>query len=142
MSFEEKRTWMMAVVTVGAYATYLAIILGRAESTPLTEVPYVSTLLWTIGAAIAVSIVLQIVVATASPKDADKKDQRDREIGRFGEYIGQSFLVIGGVAALGMSMAELNHFWIANAIYLAFVLSSVLGCVAKLVAYRRGFQPW
>ena len=142
MSFEEKRTWIMAVVTVGAYATYLGIILGRAESTPLTEVPYVSTLLWTIGAAIAVSIVLHIVMAIASPKDADKKDQRDREIGRFGEYIGHSFVVIGAVAALGMSMAELNYFWIANAIYLAFALSSVLGCVAKLVAYRRGFQPW
>jgi hypothetical protein len=27
-------------------------------------------------------------------------DQRDREINRFGEYIGQSFVVIGRVAAL------------------------------------------
>ena len=42
----------------------------------------------------------------------------------------------------GMSMAELNHFWIANAIYLAFGLSSLLGSAAKIVAYRRGFQPW
>ena len=142
MSFEEKRTWIMAVVTVGVYATYLAIILGRAQGTPLTEVSYVSTLLYTIGAAIVASIVLNIVVATASPKDGDKKDQRDREIGQFGEHIGQSFVVIGGVAALGMSMAELDYFWIANAIYLAFVLSSVLGCAAKLSAYRRGFQPW
>ena len=82
------------------------------------------------------------MVAIASPKDADKKDQRDREINRFGEYTGQSFVVIGGVAALGMSMAELNHFWIANVIYLAFALSSVLGSVAKIVAYRRGFHPW
>jgi len=112
-----------------------------AENTPLTEVSYVSTLLWTIGAAIAASIVLHIVVAIASPKDADKKDQRDREINRFGEYTGQSFVVIGGVAALGMSMVELSHFWIANVIYLAFVLSSILGSAAKIVAYRRGFQP-
>ena len=71
-----------------------------------------------------------------------QKDQRDREIHRFGEYIGQSFVVIGGVAALVLAMAEADHFWIANAIYLAFVLSSVLGCAAKIVAYRRGFQPW
>ena len=142
MSFKEKSAWIMAVISVGAYAAYLTIILGRAENIPLTEVSYVSTLLWIIGATIAASILAHIVVAIASPKDADKKDQRDREINRFGEYTGQSFVVIGGVAALGMSMAELNHFWIANVIYLAFALSSVLGSVAKIVAYRRGFHPW
>ena len=142
MSFREKSAWIIAVITVGAYAAYLTIILGRAENSPLTEVSYVSTLLWTIGAVIAVTIVAHIAVAIASPKDADIKDQRDREINRFGEYIGQSFVVVGAVAALGMSMAELNHFWIANVIYLAFVLSTLLGSAAKIVAYRRGFQQW
>lgn len=140
MSYEEKRAWIMAVVTVGAYGVYVTIILGRADGVPLTEVSYVPTLLWTIGAAIVTSIVLNIVVAIASPRDADKKDQRDREIHRFGGYIGQSFLVIGAVAALGMSMAELSYFWIANVIYLASVLSSLLGSATKIVAYRRGFQ--
>jgi cell division protein FtsW (lipid II flippase) len=99
-------------------------------------------MLWTIGAAIAASIVGHIVVAIAWPKDADKKDQRDKEINRFGDYIGQSFVVIGAVAALVLSMAEVDHFWIANVIYLAFVLSALLGSTAKIVAYRRGFQSW
>ena len=142
MSFEEKGAWIMAVVSPTAYLAYLAVILGRADGTPLAEVSYVSTMLWSIGAAIVASILLVILVAIASPKDADKKDQRDREINRFGEYIGQSFVVIGGVAALIMSMAELDHFWIANVIYLTFVLSAILGSVTKIVAYRRGFQQW
>ncbi|WP_455353093.1 hypothetical protein [Streptomyces sp. SYSU K217416] len=142
MTFEEKRAWIMAMVAIGAYATYLALVLGRAGDIPLTEVSYVSTLLWTIGAAVAVSIALHIVVAAASPEDANKKDQRDREITRFGEYAGQSFVVVGGLAVLGMAMAEVHHFWIANTICLAFFLSAVLGSVAKIVAYRWGFQPW
>lgn len=142
MSFEEKNTWIYAVVTVGAFAAYLATILGRAQGTPLAEVPYVGAMLWAIGGAIAASIVGRIVVAIAWPKDADKSDQRDKEINRFGEYIGQSFVVIGGVAALVLSMAEVDHFWIANAVYLAFVLSALLGATAKIVVYRRGFQPW
>ncbi|WP_370018557.1 hypothetical protein [Planotetraspora sp. GP83] len=141
MAFEEKRAWIMVVVTVGAYAAYLVIILSRAGTTPLAEVPYVAALLWTVGASITASIVLNIVTAIVSPKDADKKDQRDREISRFGDHIGQSFVITGGVAALGMSMAELSYFWIANTIYLAFVLSSLLGSAAKIVAYRRGL-PW
>ncbi|MGW1885559.1 hypothetical protein [Streptomyces sp. NPDC001970] len=142
MTFEEKRAWIMGVVATGAYAAYVAVVLGRAEHTPLAEVSYVPVLLWTVGAAVAAAIALEVVVAMASPKDANRKDQRDREIARFGEYTGQAFVVIGGLAALGMSMAELNHFWIANAIYLAFVLSAVLGSGARIAAYRWGFQPW
>jgi len=142
MPFEEKNAWVMGVLAAGTYTGYLVVILGRAGDTPLAEVPYVAALLWAVGVSIAASIVLHMLFAMFSPKDAHKKDQRDREINRFGEYIGQSFVVIGGVAALGMSMAELDHFWIANAVYLAFVLSAILGSTAKIVAYRRGFQPW
>ena len=88
MSSEKKCAWIMLGVTVVAYATYLALILGRADGT------------------------------------------------------GQSSVVVGGVAVLIMAMAEVDYFWIADAIYLAFVLSGILGSAAKLVAYRRGFQPW
>jgi hypothetical protein len=142
MTSEEKRAWVMAVVTAVAYAAYVAIILGRSEGTPLTQVPYVRTMLWSIGLAIVAAIVLHIAVTVGSPEEAGQTDQRDREIHRFGEYVGQSFVVVGGVAALGMAMAELSHFWIANTIYLGFVLSALLGSVTKIVAYRWGFHPW
>jgi hypothetical protein len=142
MSFEEKIAWVMGLLAVAAYAVYLSVVLGLAGTMPLTEVPYVAPLLWTVGGSIAASLVLHTVIRSFSAKDAGVKDQRDKEIYRFGEYIGQSFLVIGGVAALVMAMSELDHFWIANAICLAFFLSAILGSVAKIVAYRRGFQPW
>ncbi|WP_113704229.1 hypothetical protein [Nonomuraea lactucae] len=141
MTAEEKRAWITMVVTVGGYAAYLAIVLGRAGDTPLPEVPYAGTLLWVVGAAIVAAIVLHILVSIASPRSDGRKDQRDKEIHRFGDYIGQSFVVLGGVAALAMSLAELDHFWIANVIYLGFVLSAILSSVAKIVAYRWGFQP-
>jgi hypothetical protein len=142
MSFEEKSAWVMGLVAAASYCVYVAVILGLAGTKPVTDVPYVAPLLWTVGASVAVSIVLHAVLGISSPKEAGKKDQRDKEIYRFGEYIGQSFVVIGGVSALLMAMAELDYFWIANVIYLAFVLSAILGSVAKVVAYRRGFQPW
>jgi hypothetical protein len=132
----------MGVLAVGTYAAYLTIILGRSADPPLVQVQYVSTLLWMIGFSIAAAIVLHLLVAITAPRDANKKDRRDGEIHRFGEYTGQSFLVAGAVAALGMSMAELDYFWIANVIYLGFVLSAVVGSAAKIVAYRRGLPPW
>lgn len=142
MSLEEKRAWIFLLVTICAYTAYVVTILGRAGEAPMPGVAYAAPMLWSIGGAIVASIVLHITAAIASPRDAGKKDQRDREIHRFGDYIGQSFVILGSTAALIMAIAELRHFWIANTIYLAFVLSAILGSTAKLVAYRRGFQPW
>ncbi|MEH0983085.1 hypothetical protein [Micromonospora sp. CPCC 205556] len=142
MAFEEKRAWTMALVAVAAYATYAAVILGRADGVALVDVPYVAALLWTIGAAILTSIGLHIVISIVQPEGANQADQRDREIHRLGDHIGQSFVVVGGVAALAMALARWDHFWIANVIYLCFVLSAVVGSTAKIVAYRRGFQSW
>jgi len=142
MAMEERRAWIMVVVTITTYPWYVVTILGRAATVPLAEVSYVGTLLWTVGGAIVGSIVLTIVVSIFFPKDADKKDQRDREIHRFGEAMGQSFVILGAVAAMLMAMAEFQYFWIANVIYLCFVLSSVLGSTAKVIAYRRGLPLW
>ncbi len=142
MPFEEKSAWIMGILAIATYTAYVAVVLGRAGDAPLADASYVGALLWAVGISIAVSIALHIVMAAASPKDARRKDQRDKEIGRFGEYAGHAFVVIGGVAALAMALAEWSHFWIANVIYLAFVLSAIVGSAARIVAYRRGFQPW
>ncbi|WP_327280509.1 MULTISPECIES: hypothetical protein [unclassified Streptomyces] len=142
MAVEEKRAWSMLVVAVGSYATYLWVVLERPVGVALTRAPYTGALLWTVGLSIAASIAAHITIAAFTPKEANVKDQRDREIHRFGEYVGQSFVVIGGVAGLLLAMVEADPFWIANAIYLAFVLSSVLSSVVKVISYRFGFHPW
>jgi hypothetical protein len=137
MSFREKNSWVFLVLTVLGVGTYLAIVLSRAQGVPLTEVAYVAPMLWTIGAAIAAGIVGAVVVAASRPEDAGE-DERDREIGRFGIYAGQGFGVLGGVTALGLAMARASYFWIAHALCAGFVLSALVGTIARLVAYRRG----
>jgi len=138
VSYEEKGTWVYLVTSAGAYAVYLAIIVGRLASTPAAEVPYVSVLLWTTGASIIASIAGRVVIETASPSDSKRADVRDRDISRFGEYASRWFLVAGAAAALVMAMAKVDYFWIANVIYLGFVLWAVAGSALKLIAYRRG----
>lgn len=142
MSVSEKRAWIMVVVATVAYGTYLAIVLGQAGSRPLAGVSYQWTLVWSVGGAILASILLDILSSFFAPKSAAEKDQRDREINRLGDYIGQSFLLIGAVTALILALLAVAPFWIANAIYLGFALSAIVGSVAKIIAYRRGFQTW
>ena len=59
-----------------------------------------------------------------------------------GETVGQAFVVIGGVSAMLLALFEFEYFWIANVIYLCFVLSAILSAIAKLVAYRSGMPRW
>ena len=140
MTHEEKVTYGYVVTTFCSYAIYLGLVLSRVGTGALTDVRYIPILLWTAGGGIVGTILCNIVVAIIWPRECAKKDIRDRQIDRFGDYIGQSFLCIGGLAALILAMFEANRFWIANAIYLSFTLSSLLGSIAKIGAYRWGFR--
>lgn len=142
MSSEEKNAWVMGIVAAAGLVLYVVIILSLAGSTPLTEVDYVPVMLYTIGGSIVAIIVVRIIWGIFTPRGESKTDQRDREIYQTSERIGQSFLVIGGLGALVLTMFESDYFWIANALYLGFALSGLLSCTARVIAYRRGFQSW
>lgn len=45
----------------------------------------------------------------------------------------------GAIIAMALAMAEVDYFWIANVVYLAFVLAAVVSSVTRIFAYRRGF---
>jgi hypothetical protein len=139
MTLEERRAWTYLAVAVVAYGIYVQNVLAKAASAPLVEVDYVPVMLWTIGIAIGGGILINIGQAVFTPRRDQTKDVRDRDIAQLGDRVGQSFLVIGGVAALVLAMVEAPYFYIANVLYLGFVLSAVLGSVTKVIVYRRGF---
>ncbi len=139
MSYEERGQWVYLAATTIAYGAYLVLMLGRAGTTPLPEIEYQPILLWTVGAAIAGSIIGRIVIETVRPGESHTADVRDRDIGRLGEYVAGTVLGIGMVGPFILALIGADHFWIANAMYLVFVLQAVVGAVIKLVAYRRGF---
>jgi hypothetical protein len=139
MSYEEKGQWVYLAATTIAYGAYVVIMLGQAGSTPLPQVDYQPILLWTVGIAVAGSIIGRIAIEILRPSESHREDIRDKEIGRFGEYVSGMILGIGMVGPFVLALVEADHFWIANAMYLVFVLQAVAGTVMKLVAYRRGF---
>lgn len=139
MSYEERGQWVYLAATTVAYGAYLVVMLGRAGTTPLVEINYQPILLWTVGIAVAGSIIGRVVIEIVRPSESQREDVRDKEIGRFGEYVSGMILGIGMVGPFVLTLIEADHFWIANAMYLVFVVQAVIGTVIKLVAYRRGF---
>jgi hypothetical protein len=139
MSYEERGQWVYVVVTVITYAAYVLLITSGAGGGHLSEVDYVPTMLWLIGAGILASIAGRILVAIVWHGEGHETDVRDRDIDRLGEYVGCIALGIGMVVPFILAITEADYFWIANAMYLAFALASVVSAATKLVIYRRGF---
>jgi hypothetical protein len=149
MSFEEKVTWVSAMVTAIVPATYFALVMSKLGQAPVTEIAYQKPMLIAIGVAIVLTIVGAILTGIGSgisaeltggsAADIGRTDERDANIGRRGELVGYYVSSVGIVGALVLTMLESPYFWIANAIYLAFVIGSLSSSTVKLVAYRRGF---
>ncbi|MEV8023773.1 hypothetical protein [Microbacterium sp. NPDC080220] len=142
MAREERAAWVGLVVSLIAIAVYAAVVAGRAASTPLPEVDWLGPMLWTIIGGIVVSIVVTIiwgvVAEGGSLRGENAADERDRAITQMGDRVGVAFLVIGGVVGIALCAIDAAPFWIANTLYAGLALSSVVGGIARVVAYRRG----
>jgi fermentation-respiration switch protein FrsA (DUF1100 family) len=142
MTHQEKRAWILLVTAIAGYLAYAVVIVVRAQHSALTDVPYAGPLLIAVGSSIAASILAELALGVLRPRDSREQDVRDREITRLGDSFGQAFVVIGAVAALLLTMAGGDRFWIANAIYLGFALSAVVSSFAKIAMYRGGTPTW
>ncbi|QFZ16222.1 hypothetical protein [Saccharothrix syringae] len=138
MSYEETGVRVYLAVTLATYAAYVVVLLARARG-DLAATPYAGPMLACIGASIALSIVLRVVLGIALPGDRHRADERDRGINRLGEHVGGLVLGTGMVVPFALTLAGAPHFWIANAMYAAFTLWAIVVASVKLVAYRRGF---
>lgn len=142
MVYEERNLWAGLIVSVVATVVYVIVVLQAAGGGPLTDVDWVPIMLWTIGisivAAIIVSILWGIIAGARDPDGVGKSDQRDRDIARMGNRVGQAFLVIAGLGVIVLCAVEADWFWIANTMYFGFAISAIVGGVASVIAYRRG----
>jgi hypothetical protein len=138
VSFEEKSTWVYAVIAVVLPMAYFAVVLPQLSTTPAADIDYQVPLLAAIGLAIGLAIVAAIIISITAPDEAGKADQRDKDVNRFGEYVAGLVLGAAAIVPFLLAIAEAAYFWIANTLYLAFILAAIAGSVAKIVAYRRG----
>lgn len=142
MVYEERNKWSALIVTLITTIVYVIVVLKAANGGPLTAVEWWPIMAWTIGISIVATIVISvlwgIIAGIFDPDGVGTSDQRDRDISRMGDRVGQSFMVIGGLGVIVLSALEANTFWIANTMFLGFALSAIVGGIASVIAYRRG----
>lgn len=142
LSFEEKIAWGGLIVAIVHGTVYLSVLLTRAASTPMPETPYVDALLWSLGAGILAMIILSIVVSITTGEEGRATDIRDKQITARAEFTARGVLIVGALAAMILAMLEQDGFWIANVLYLGFMLSALLETVTKIALYRGGVPAW
>ena len=142
MTFLEKSNWVVLVVAVPTLIVYLAMVVPQVLDLPIAEVSWVQPMIIAIVGFVVANILGNVVAAASNPGAADKNDQRDKEIDRFGEQIGRWPLVAGSIAALILAMTSAEYFWIANAIFLGGLAGALLSSATKIAAYHGPFQRW
>jgi hypothetical protein len=142
MAFLEKSNWVVLVVAVGTIAAYGTWALTQGLSKPVAEIGWVQPMIVSIVGFVVANILGMIIVAASNPKEADKSDQRDKEIDRFGERVGNYLIIAGACVALVLAMAAADRFWIGNTIYFAGILAAMGSSVTKIAAYHGPFQRW
>lgn len=142
MTFLEKSNWVVLVVGVPTLLVYLALIMPQVLGKPMAEVSWVQPMVFAIAGFVVANILGNVVAAATNPVEADRNDQRDREIDHLGERVGNWLMIAGSIAALVLAMTMADHFWIANAIFLGGMTAALVSSVTKIAAYHGPFQRW
>jgi NADH:ubiquinone oxidoreductase subunit 6 (subunit J) len=142
MTFREKSHWVVLVVAVPTLLVYAVVIVPQLLTGPVAEVDWVAPMIVAIVGFVLANILGTIVAAISNPREADVSDERDREIDRSGERIGNWLVIAGAVTGLVLAMAMADQFWIANAIFLGGIAASIVSALAKIAAYRGSLDRW
>jgi hypothetical protein len=139
MTFQEKGVWAYGALSAVLPIAYFVYIASQVRTTAVTEIGYQIPMVAAVVTVVILFILFNIAASIASPADADKEDQRDKEIDKHGELIGYYVISAGVLIALVLAMVKADHFWIANSMYAVGAAGALVSSIAKIVAYRRGF---
>ncbi|WP_307861190.1 hypothetical protein [Microbacterium maritypicum] len=142
MVFEERNAWAGLIVSPMVMVAYVVLVLQNAGGGPLTDVDWFPLMLWVIGGGIVATIVVSIgwglIAGIRDPDGVGRSDIRDRDISRMGGRVEQGFVVIAGLGVIALCAVGADVFWIANTMFAGFAVSAFIGCIARVIAYRRG----
>ncbi len=137
MTFPEKSALTMTTILIVVFGGYFAIVLGVIADSPDRDLAYTGLM---VGVAVILTIlaaVSHVLLAVVFRSQANAYDERDRLVELRSERIAGYVLALGVCAGIGLAMAQVDVFWIAQALIGALVAAEVLDGIVKLVLYRR-----
>jgi hypothetical protein len=137
MTFHQKSALIITGLLIAVFGWYFALVLGTIAHSPARDVAYTAVLIVVAGALTVLVTASHIVLALASRSDG-REDERDRMIVLRSERTAGYVLAVGVFAGIGLAIARVDTFWIAQALIASLVLAEITDGITKLVLYRRG----
>jgi hypothetical protein len=138
MSFQEKSTMTMTGILVVLFGWYFTLVLGPIASSPARDTAYSGLMIAVVVLLIILAAVSHTVLAIVLRSQANAHDERDRLIGLRSAGVAGYILAVGICAGIGLAMARVDTFWIAQALIAALVTAEITEGVVQLTLYRRG----
>jgi len=142
MVYHERGAWAGLIGAIATVSIYAVLVLTGARGGELAAVDWFPPMLWSIGCGVGVSIVITIlwgiVAGIRDRASATASDIRDRDVARFGGRVEHALLGLAGIGVIVLCALGADVFWIASAMFLGFAVSTFVGGIARIVAYRRG----
>jgi hypothetical protein len=136
MSFREKSAWVMAALMSGAGLYYLSLVYAASQAIGETAPPMVVFVF--VALVIVGSVVVQIILAVASPKEANAPaDERERTVEhRAGNWSGL-VLGVGAVTSLGYFLYYADGNLLFHLIMGSLIVSQIAEYAFQILLLRR-----
>nr|WP_321509454.1 hypothetical protein [uncultured Hyphomonas sp.] len=139
MSFREKTAWGMGLVLILAGIWYFKRVVGMSDALGETAAPNIRFVIGYIVLVVLASILVNILIASASGKDAEAPaDERERAIldkaGHWSGYV----LAVGAVAGLFHFSWQNDGNLLFHIVFGALMASQVTEYAFQIFLFRRG----
>mgnify|MGYP001801485062 CR=1 FL=1 len=136
-TFQEKSAVTMTAILIAVFGGYFALVLTEVAETPDRDIAYTALLA---AAAVVVTILAatsHVLLALVFRSQANAADERDWIVGLRSERIAGYVLALGIFSGIGVAIAQVVVFWIAQVLIASLVAAEVLEGIVKVVLYRR-----
>lgn len=136
MTFHERSAATIIALLLVTFGTYFVVVVG-AVPRRADDFVYKPLLILAVIAFAALMTFSHIFLGLLSPSEANTLDERDRSIYQRSDQVGAVMLASTVLIVISLTMLEVAHVYIANALLLGLVAAQIASESAKLWLYRR-----
>lgn len=136
MTFHERSAATIIGLLLLTFGTYFVVVIGGVDRRT-DDFVYKPLLILAVVAFVVLMTFSHIFLALLSPAEANTLDERDRSISQRAEQAGAFILGVTVLMVISLTMFEVAHVYIANALLLGLVAAQLASETAKLWLYRR-----
>ncbi len=136
-TFQEKSAVTMTTILIVVFAAYFALVLGVVAETPDRDIAYTALLAVAAVVVTVLAATSHVFLAIVFRSQANAHDERDRIVGLRSERIAGYVLAVGVFSGIGLSIAQVDVFWVAQALIASVVAAEVVDGIVKVALYRR-----